>query len=323
VNNKVTIIMYHYVRDLKSSRFPEIKGLSIESFKEQLEYLQKHYCLITMEHLMRAMEGVESLPKKPALLTFDDAYIDHFTNVFPILIEKNLQGSFFPPVKAITRHEVLDVNKIHFILASTDKNSIIKSIFAQLDKYRNEYKLKSNEYYYKKLAKSNHFDTKEIIFIKRILQKELGEKLRKKMTNHLFEKFVGIEERIFSKELYMSFDQIKCLKRNGMHIGNHGFDHYWLSSLTKEQQENEINLSLDFLRSVGADASNWTMCYPYGDYNKTTTDILKLKGCKLALTTVVDIADISNHNRFELPRLDTNNIPKQKDATINEWHKNG
>jgi len=33
----LTIVMYHYVRELKHSRYPEIKGLAIDDFKEQIE----------------------------------------------------------------------------------------------------------------------------------------------------------------------------------------------------------------------------------------------------------------------------------------------
>ncbi|MBI5542239.1 MAG: polysaccharide deacetylase family protein [Bacteroidia bacterium] len=316
--------MYHYVRDLKSSRFPEIKGLDIEFFKEQLEYLHKHYCIVTMEQLIKAVQGIEPLPQKAVLLTFDDAYIDHFINIFPILNEKGLQGSFYPPIKAITKHEVLDVNKIHFILASTpDKKCIIESIFDLLNQYRDEYKLKSNEHYWETIDKKDRHDTEEVIFIKRILQKGLEEEVRKKIVNHLFEKYVGLKEEMFSRELYMNIDQIKCLKRNGMHIGSHGYDHYWLSTLDKKRQENEIDLSLAFLESVGVDISSWTMCYPYGNYNENTIDILKDKGCKLALTTVVDIANISQNNIYELPRLDTNDIPKQRNAATNEWYEKG
>lgn len=317
---KILIVMYHYVRNLEYSRYPAIKGLDIKSFKGQLEYLQKHYSVVTMEQLIRAIEGNEALPPKSVLLTFDDAYIDHFINVFPILKEKGLQGSFFPSVKAITKHEVLQVNKIQFILASASNvNTIIKLIYDQLNKYRRKYELESDEYYYGKLARDDHFDTKETIFIKRLLQKELEEELRRKIVDYLFEELIGIEEGTFSRELYMNIDQIKCLKRNGMHIGSHGFDHYWLSSLSKERQENEINLSLAFLNSIGVDILNWTMCYPYGNYNEVTINILKSKGCKLALTTVFDIADISNHNRFKLPRLDTNDIPRKKNAAIDKW----
>lgn len=322
MSNKVSIIMYHYVRDLKSSRFPEIKGLDVALFKEQLEYLQKYYRIITMELLIKAIEGVESLPPKAALLTFDDAYIDHFVNVFPILNAKGLQGSFYPPVKAITKHEVLDVNKIHFILASVpNKKHVVESIYDLLNQYRDEYHLESNEYYWGKIDKKDQYDTEEVIFIKRMLQKELEESLRKIIVNQLFKRYVGLSEETFSRELYMSVDQIKCLKKNGMHIGSHGHDHYWLGALTKEGQEREIDLSLDFLKSIGVDIQNWTMCYPYGNYNQLTVEILKAKGCRLALTTVTDIADISSNGRYELPRLDTNDIPKQKDALPNGWYQ--
>ena len=42
----LTIIMYHYVREIKGSQFPKIKGLEFEGFKRQLDYLEKHYNLI-------------------------------------------------------------------------------------------------------------------------------------------------------------------------------------------------------------------------------------------------------------------------------------
>ena len=35
--NNLTIVMYHYVRDLKNSRYPDIKGLDVSLFKEQID----------------------------------------------------------------------------------------------------------------------------------------------------------------------------------------------------------------------------------------------------------------------------------------------
>ncbi len=49
--NNLTIVMYHYVRDLKNSRYPDIKGLDINLFKEQINYMRKHYHIITMEEV--------------------------------------------------------------------------------------------------------------------------------------------------------------------------------------------------------------------------------------------------------------------------------
>lgn len=319
--SKVTIVMYHYVRDLKHSRYPEIKGLDVELFKEQIHYILKYYKVIRMEELIEAIKNQKKLPNNSLLFTFDDAYKDHFEFVFPILDEFGIQGSFFPPAKAIQEHQVLDVNKIHFILASVkDKEQIISDIYAMLDKFRKEYSLESNEHYYQKLTtEDNRFDTMEVIFIKRMLQRELPEKLRNIIVNFLFSKYVSKDEGSFSRELYMNIDQLKCMRRKGMYIGSHGYDHYWLNTLSKEQQKKEIELSLKFLKKLGYNTENFAFCYPYGTYNESLLSLLKENGCSLALTTKPGIADLGKGQPLILPRLDTNDLPKNRTAKPNKW----
>lgn len=321
--------MYHYVRDLKNSRYPEIKGCDIKLFKEQISFLKKHYRFVTVEDVLDAYYNERSLPEHSVLLTFDDAYKDHFDYVFPILVHEKIQGAFFPPVKAVTEHTVLDVNKIHFILAATPierMEVLLNEIRLLLKNYRNEFALDSYDAYYNKLAIASRFDTKEVIFVKRLLQVELPEQLRKIISDKLFAKIVGVDEASFSRELYMSIDQIKCMVDCGMHIGSHGYDHYWLSSLSKEKQEFEIAKSIEFIGMVGEDPKNWTICYPYGDYNEDTITLLKQHGCKMGLTTDVNIANLSdkaNDSIFKLPRLDTNDLPKDRMAVVNDWYLKG
>jgi peptidoglycan/xylan/chitin deacetylase (PgdA/CDA1 family) len=193
----------------------------------------------------------------------------------------------------------------------------------ELNSFRKDYNLESDSFYYSKLGHPSRYDTADVIFIKRLLQVELEETLRKTITNNLFEKIVGIPEDSFSRELYMDIDQIKCMQRNGMHIGSHGFDHYWLGSLTRENQKIEIEKALTFLDQIGCNTKQWTMCYPYGNYNDVTIELLKEYNCKLALTTEVNIADIQKYNKYTLPRLDTNDIPKDREDVINNWYLKG
>ena len=316
----VSIIMYHYVRAIADGPYPEIKGLETSLFAEQIEYLEKHYHFVTVEECLQALQGNLELPTNSVLLTFDDGYTDHFDNVFPILSKKGIQGCFFPPAKAIQENEILDVNKIHFILASVeDKAQLIEEIFNQLDLHRTQFKLEANEVYYDRLAKESRYDTKDVIFIKRLLQVALDIELRETITDELFNRFVTGDQVAFAKELYMDMNQIQHMSENGMYIGSHGYNHFWLNSLTPDQQEKEIDLSLDFLRRVGAPTHDWVMCYPYGGYNDSLLKILKQKKCALGLSTNVGIADLSRHNALTLERLDTNDIPKQYDAKPNEW----
>ncbi|MBR4605162.1 MAG: polysaccharide deacetylase family protein [Lachnospiraceae bacterium] len=310
-----SIIMYHYVRELPYTRYPQINGLKTSLFLEQLLYFKRHYHFVTHRDIIAAIYEGKDLPENAVWLTFDDAYCDHYTNVFPILDKMGIVGAFFPPIKAIINHEVLDVNKIHFILASIqDMKTLLTDVRTLIDNFKEDYSLESYEYYWQKLAKPNRFDSSEVIFFKRLLQVELNQECRRKMINSLFQKYVTDNEAAFSRELYMNKDQMECMLRHGMCIGSHGYDHYWLDSLTPERQVEEIDSSLDFLKYIGVDIDAWIMCYPYGASNESLLRIIKERGCLLGLTTEVRIANMATDNPFLLPRLDTNDFPKDRDG---------
>jgi peptidoglycan/xylan/chitin deacetylase (PgdA/CDA1 family) len=274
-----------------------------------------------MEDLIEANAELSvELPPNAILLTFDDGYIDHFANVFPALDEARIQGSFFPPGKAICEQLVLDVNKIHFVLAEVhDKSKIVDRIYNEISANKEKLKLHSPESYYKKLAVPNRYDTAEVIFIKRILQRELPATFRHEIVNKLFQEFVTQDENGFSAELYMSLEQLSCMRRNGMYIGNHGYNHSWLNMLSREDQEMDIERSLGFLDTMGCSLKDWVMCYPYGGYNDSLIEVIKKAGCCLGLNTDVNIADLKNTNPYTLPRINTNDIPIVANANPNFW----
>src|SRR5574337_193625 len=258
MKSALTIIMYHYVRDLRCSRYPEIKGLSKDDFEEQIQYIKKHYNVISGPELMDAIVESAPLPPRPLILTFDDGYIDHFTEVFPVLDRENLPGCFFPPAKYILEHKVLDVNKIHFVLASTpEKRTLVEYIFKQIDENRSRYNLLTSAAYWEKLGTPSRFDSAEVIFCKRMLQRELPVELRQAITDELFSRYVTTDEAAFSRELYITPDQLGMLSRHGMYVGSHGSDHFWLNTLSTQEQEREIDQSLAFLKSVGSDIRRW------------------------------------------------------------------
>jgi peptidoglycan/xylan/chitin deacetylase (PgdA/CDA1 family) len=318
---RVTIVMYHFVRDLQHSRYPAIKGLTLDEFKGQIEYIAKHYKPIKMEELVEAAISSDAeLPPNAALLTFDDGYSDHYANVFPILDKRGIQGSFFPPARAIVERQVLDVNKIHFVLASVqDKSKIIEHLNNEIATNKERFSLEDPGYYYKKLAVPNRYDIADVIFIKRVLQRELPEAFRSEMIDKLFRHFVTQDEASFASELYMSHEQLACMRRHGMYIGSHGYDHYWLNTLDRKDQESEIDKSLAFLSQFGCNVEKWVICYPYGGYNDSLISVLKSRGCRIGLAVDVGIADLQRSNPFALPRLDTNDLPKQGNAAPNEW----
>lgn len=317
MNNQVTIIMYHYVRDLKNTRYPNIKGLDIKKFKAQIEYFKENYNFIRMEDLINYYKNnkINNLPEKAILLTFDDGYKDHFTNVLPVLLENNIQGAFYIPTKCFQNKEVLDVNKIHFILENCigKEEDLISFIRNFILNFKNKPLLSFNEYW-KKYAIASRYDSKEVIFIKRMLQVVLPENIRKEIINSLFKKYVctingkEISERAFWEELYLSVDQIKIMEKLGMHIGFHSHDHLWLNSLSKDEQEYQIKSSIEYFKEIGVNTEKMTLSYPYGGYNDNSIELVKKYKIPLAFTTVVDIADLDKYSQYNLPRFDTNDF---------------
>lgn len=302
--------MYHYVRDLKRSRFPAIKGLSLDRFCRQLDFIQARYTPILPEELVEASEFPQKeLPPNAILLTFDDGYSDHFANVFPLLDARGIKGCFFAPAKAVLEHTILDVNKIHFVLAAVpDARVLLDEVFSHLAEFRSEHGLKSKEAYLA-LKGENRYDTREVTMIKRLLQRELPELVRAEIVRRLFAKHVTADEVAFACELYLSVDQIGCLRRHGMHIGSHGYTHSWLNHVSPDAQAIEIDRSLDFLQVVGVGKDKWTMCYPYGGFNDSLLRVLRVRQCRLGFTAEARVADLDIDDPLTLPRLDTNDLP--------------
>ena len=128
---RLWISMYHYTRDLIHSRYQNIKGLNVDLFRQQLAFFKDNFNVVCMEQIIEAINGKDSLPEKALLLTFDDGYIDNYLYALPLLEEFGFQGSFFIPGKTFTTHQLLDVNKIHYILASANINNLIQDVFAK------------------------------------------------------------------------------------------------------------------------------------------------------------------------------------------------
>lgn len=320
MGNPLTIVMYHYVRPIAGTKYSELRGLELSNFEGQLDYLQKYYHPVSTEEVVRASIERKPLPDNSVLVTFDDGFSDHYHHVMPALKRRGMTGLFFPPSCSVEDRKILDVHKIHFILASAkDPEALVRDLEMLVEASRNEYDLSSLAEYRSEFFVPNRFDTASVIYIKRMLQVALPESLRKRITTQLFNKYVSGDEASFADELYVSSDDLRKMLEDGMEIGSHGHAHYWLNSLSKEAQVSDIDRSLDMLERIGLSRDGFYFCYPYGGYNQDTINILASRGCSAAFTTQVDLAQPSATNMLELPRLDTNDLPLSAHAEKAIW----
>jgi hypothetical protein len=225
---------------------------------------------------------------------------------------------FFPPVDPIENGTVLDVHKIHTILAERSSDEqLLDTVCELLDQYQSQCELKSPDSYYDELAEEGRWDSEEIVFIKRLLQHALPAAARRLVIDDLFDQYVTVDEKTLSHEWYMSKDQLRMMVDDEMYVGSHTANHYWLDTLSRQQVVTEIENSLAFLNDINMPTEEWAICYPYGGYNELTIDVLREYGCSLGFTTEPRVADTVTDDPLELPRLDTNDLPQSADDTPN------
>ena len=93
-NYKVPILMYHYIRynDDPENSVGYKLSVSPDNFSEQLDWL-KNNNFNTVD--FRYLEKPYEVDFKPIIITFDDGYIDAYTNAYRILKDHNMKGVFY------------------------------------------------------------------------------------------------------------------------------------------------------------------------------------------------------------------------------------
>jgi peptidoglycan/xylan/chitin deacetylase (PgdA/CDA1 family) len=304
-NSNIYVVMYHYVRDIKKSKYPNIKGLEFKDFKKQIKFFLKKFNILNNDDFIDIIETGKLPKKKSIFLTFDDGYADHWNFVFPYLKKNKISGNFYCPIDVIKNKKVLDVNKIHFILEKEENTKkILDFIFKCTKKYMNK---SVDNLSLEKINTYDDWDNKETVLIKRLLQTHLPLRIRNKIINKLFSIIIDESEAEFASKLYMNKNNLVEMYKNKMTIGSHGVNHYWWKDLNYNNQLNEIEGSIKYFKKNKIYNNNFSVCYPYGSYNRDSLKILKKLGIKFALTTKIGTINKKNIiKNFEYPRFDTN-----------------
>lgn len=79
---KLRVLAYHEITD-------------VPTFKKHLNFLQKHYNIVSLEQFKNFLDLKEKLPKNPLLITSDDGDISLYENAFPVLKKEGIPAAVF------------------------------------------------------------------------------------------------------------------------------------------------------------------------------------------------------------------------------------
>ncbi len=256
------VVMYHYVRDLPNTRYPGLKGMLLDDFREQVVQLSKQYEMASLESAVDFLSGEYRPRRDLCLLTFDDGLKEHYRAVLPILSERHIRGVFFLITSALEEHKVAAVHMNHFLMAALEFEEF-SNLF-----YRKAVELSADDFEVPNVnpetaARTYTWDTPEVARFKYMLNFAMDPNLRDRALRDLFTTHIS-EEAAFAEELYLSWDEARQMQRAGMTMGGHTHMHMALSGLAPRDLVWDLETCTRLLRQKLLAQAMWSFSYPFG-----------------------------------------------------------
>jgi peptidoglycan/xylan/chitin deacetylase (PgdA/CDA1 family) len=302
--SELTVVMYHYVRDLPRSRFPAIKGMLTDDFHRQAAAIVRAYEVLDWPTALAFLTGDYRPTRPPCLLTFDDGLNDHFTNAFPILSEVGAAGVFFVTTACQAEGRVVSAHKNHVLMAELG--------FAEYrTRFQDDYRRRAPwpDADLDAARRTYRWDEADVALFKLAFNFLLDPSLRDHTLDALFATALG-DEREFASTWYLSWSEIREMQRGGMTFGGHAHRHLPLASLSPDEQRRDLAECARILRRELSPQESWPFSYPYGksdSFNAATIDSLHASGFKAAFTTEVG-GNSAGADLFRLRRIDTKDL---------------
>lgn len=92
----IPVFIYHRVGIEEDCLKPGVSCISVNGFSAQMDFLRKAgYYFVTLNEVVEYARGRIKLPRKAAVITFDDGFQDNYRYAFPILKERGVQATIF------------------------------------------------------------------------------------------------------------------------------------------------------------------------------------------------------------------------------------
>lgn len=288
----LTVLGYHRILPPVGTDYPfndSVISATPEEFARELRFLKTHTDVISIGELCEGLKNPAHLPERPAVITFDDGYLDNYQHAFPLLKEARLPACFFICTSFPGTREV-PWQEAWVCCLKKSKAAKIDSPFAGGDP---PYELGAGHL----SASIRRFRQQARYFP----WKRVPELLAR------LQEVTGINPRDFVTEsMFMSWNQMREMEAAGMTMGGHTRRHSILSRVDDPAAlRDEIGGCFDDLHhELGKKPLAFAYPFGYADYMSEPADReIERAGFEISFSFINGFAPRAKGRTRRLPRI--------------------
>lgn len=280
--------MYHRVAQLHAD--PWQLAVSPANFEEQVKLLTENYNVVTPQQIIRQLEK-KSISSNQVCISFDDGYLDNYSNAVPVLEKYQCPASFFIATYFLQNQQPFWWDELQELIFSSPqlpspfcfsiKGEDVNIALEYDGQLTGEQQEKQDSWIWSDEAATQRCQ----------LYFSLWEKMRPlpqpeiELIMARLKTYAGVAHINMSHAMPMSFSQLKKMSESEyVQIGLHTHTHPVLSDHSLEFQRNELEENKLMLEGLCEHPIN-TISFPHGKYNDDTLSVIKSLGVEAAFTT--------------------------------------
>jgi peptidoglycan/xylan/chitin deacetylase (PgdA/CDA1 family) len=260
----VRCLVFHHIAEEDS---PFTRGINVRTspaeFEAALQFISAHYTPVHMNDLLDS--ATSNLPRRPILVTFDDAYASVADIGAPLCKKYKIPAVFFVNAAFLDNLDLAADNLVCYA-ASTQGMSVINTAAREVKEQE------SIEYGSLRQVFGDFFPSLTVS--------------ERRSFAEILRKILGVDGARLAQDarLYVSGSQIRALASFDFEIGNHTYTHVHCRRLSQSDMVEEIDENKAVLETLSRNQIR-TFSLPYGsalDLTPELTEHLKATGYKAA-----------------------------------------
>jgi peptidoglycan/xylan/chitin deacetylase (PgdA/CDA1 family) len=265
-----------------------------EVFDSHVRFLKQHFCLISFVELLQLWRhGGWDASSRYCVLTFDDGWIDTYTEAFSILRKYRASATVFLPTSFIGTSDWF----------WPEKASWLSNVFAKKDQ-RNRARILAM------LPRTLPWVTviSDDVLCGRTDQLiEYCKDLEHSQIEDFLQQWAANMEVCFpSERVLMNWDEVREMSAAGVSFGSHSVTHKILTKLSGDELAGEVKKSRAMLRDQSINDIP-VFCYPNGDWSPDVAECVEKAGYEAATTTQFGYEEREPSQWFGLKRVSVHN----------------